>query len=100
MIVLHRRGRDDEDVVEGGARNLGLQGTAARRPSAKGTSAGGDAGEERREVTATMYRGSFKGFATPRGAHAVARSSALILRDQPLSPTWLSLSVDIYSYLL
>lgn len=31
MIVLHRRrGRDDENSVEGDARNLGLQGTVAR----------------------------------------------------------------------
>jgi len=75
MIVLRRcrRGRDDEDVVEGGARNLGLQGRLAARAKAVGGTSG-NAGEGRREVTATMYRGSFRGFATPRSAHAVARS--------------------------
>lgn len=98
MIVLRRRGRDDEDVVEGGGAQPGVARKAAARAKAvgEGDVGGGNAGEGRREVTATMYRGSFRGFATPRGAHAVARSSALIRRDQP--PTWLSLSADILMY--
>lgn len=82
--------------MEGGRATWGCKETAARAKAVgEGDVGGGDVGEGRREVTATMYRGSFRGFATPRGAHAVARSSALIRRDQPLSSTWLSLSADI-----
>jgi hypothetical protein len=83
-----------------GPRNLGLQGTAARAKAvgeggiSMGYAGGKVAGGHRYHIPRVL-RGS-----PPLGAHAVARSSALIRRDQPLSPTWLSLSADIFMFLI